>query len=91
MTSVNRTPSYKSTSGGLRLPYIKKSKRSNKSSTRDHILQCNNNPSFDEFTILLHININYLLDIEESLLIKRNKLVLKKSISSANINLFDTA
>ena len=73
------------------MPYIKKIKRSNKSSTRDHILLCNNNPSFDEFTILLHINRNYLLDIEESLLIKRNKPVLNKSISSANINLFDTA
>ena len=70
--------------------YFKKTKPSNKNSIRDRLLQCNNNPSFNEFTILTHKNKNHLLDLEESLLIKRNEPVLKKSISSATLHLFDT-
>ena len=35
---------------------FKKTKPSKESSIRYHLLQCDNNPSFDEFTILAHAN-----------------------------------
>ena len=56
----------------------------------DHLLQCDNNPSFDECTILAHGKKKYLLEIKESLLIKRDQLVLNKNFSSATLHLFDT-
>ena len=60
------------------------------SSIRDHPLECDNNLSFDEFTILAHGTKNYLLQIKEILLIKRDQLVLNKNISSVTLYLFDT-
>ena len=69
---------------------FKKTKPPKESSIRDHLLQCDNNPSFDEFTILAHGNKKYLLEIKESLLIKRDQSVLNKNISSATLHLFDT-
>ena len=68
---------------------FKKMKPSKESSIRDHLLQCDNNPSFDEFTILAHENKKYLLEINESLLVKRDQPVLNKDISSATLHLFD--
>ena len=56
---------------------FKKTEPSKESSIRDYLLQCDNNPSFDEFTILAHGNKKYLLGIKESLLIKRDQPVLK--------------
>ena len=35
---------------------------------RDQILQCDNNFSFDEFTILAHKSEKYLLETKESIL-----------------------
>ena len=55
----------------------------------DHLLICNNVPSFDEFSILAHGNNRFVLEIKESLLIKRDKPVLNKNISSAKLFLFD--
>ena len=74
---------------GISPPTFKKTKPSNESSIRDHLLECENNPSFDKFTVLAHGNKKYLVDIKESLLIKRDQPVLKK-ISSATLYLFDT-
>ena len=51
---------------------FKKTKPSRESSIRDEILQCDNNPSFVEFTILTHGNKKYILEIKKSLLIKRS-------------------
>ena len=34
------------------------------SSIREHLLQCDNNPPFDEFTILAHEDQKYLLEIK---------------------------
>ena len=51
---------------------FKKTKPSKESSIHDHLLECDNNLSFDEFTILAHGNKKYLLKIKESLLIKRS-------------------
>ena len=66
---------------------FKKTKSPEESSIRDHLLECYNNPSFDEFTILAHGNKKYLLEIKESLLIKRDQPVLNKNISSATLHL----
>ena len=75
---------------GISLLTFKKAKPFKESSIRDHLLECDSNPSFDEFTILAHGNEKYLLELKESLLIKRNQPVLNKNISSATLHLFDT-
>ena len=62
---------------------FKYTKPSKESSIRD-------NPSFDEFTILVHGNKKFLLEIKESVLIKRDQPVLNINISSATLHLFDT-
>ena len=65
-------------------------KPSKESLIRDHLLESDNNPSFDELTILANGNKKYLLETKESLLIKRDQAVLNKNISSATLHLFDT-
>ena len=76
---------------GKSLPTFKKTKPSKESSIRDRLLEYDNNPSFDEFTIVAHGNKMYLLEINESLLIKHDQPVLNKNISSTTLHLFDTA
>ena len=49
---------------------FKKTKPSKESAIRDHLLNCNNIPSFEEFTILTNGNNKFDLEIKESLLIK---------------------
>ena len=65
---------------------FRKVKPSMESAIRDHLLNCNNIPSFDEFTYGYY---KYILEIKESLLIKRDRPVLNKNISSAKLFLFD--
>ena len=67
----------------------RKVKPSKESAIRDHLLNCNNIPSFDEFTILAYGHHKYILEIKESLLIKHDRPVLNKNISSAKLFLFD--
>ena len=67
---------------------FKKVKPSVESSIRDHLLFCNHEPSFDDFTILAQGTNKLLLEIKKSLLIKRDKPVLNKNISSAPLFLF---
>ena len=67
----------------------KKIKPSKESAIHDHLLICNNVPSLDEFLILAHGNNRFVLEIKESLLIKQDKPVLNKNISSARLLLFD--
>ena len=69
---------------------FKKTKPSKESSIRDYLVEWDNNPSFDAFTILAHGNKNNLLGIKERLLIKRNQPGLNKNISFATLHLFDT-
>ena len=69
---------------------FKKTKPSKKSSIHDCLLECDNNPSFAEFTILAHGNKKYSLEIKESILIKCDQPVLNKTISSTTLHLFDT-
>ena len=68
---------------------FKKVKPSAESSIRDHVLFCNHDPSFDDFTILTQGTIKFLLEIKESLLIKRDKPILNKNISFTPLLLFD--
>ena len=69
---------------------FKKRKPSKESSIHDHLLEWDNNRSFDEFTILSHGNNKYLLATKVSLLIKRDRSVLNKNISCAMLHLFYT-
>ena len=68
---------------------FKKVKPSAGSSMRDHLLFCNHDPSFDDFTILAQGSTKFLLEIKESLLIKRDKPILNKNISSAPLFVLD--
>ena len=67
---------------------FKKTKPSKESAIHDHLLKCNNIPSFEEFTILTNGNNKFDLEIKESLLIKGDRLILNKSISCTKLLLF---
>ena len=49
---------------------FKKTKPSTESAIRDHLLNCNNISSFEEFTILANGKNKFVLEIKERLLIK---------------------
>ena len=68
---------------------FKKVKPSKESAICNHLLICNNIPYFDQFTILAYGHHKYILEIKESLLIKRDRPVLNKNISSTKLFLFD--
>ena len=70
---------------------FKKTKPSKESAIRDHLLNCNSIPSFEEFVILTNGNNKFDLEIKESLLIKRDRPTSKKNISSAKLFLFDNS
>ena len=70
---------------------FKKTKPSKESAIRDHLSNCNKIPSFEEFTILTNGNNKFDLEIKESLLIKRDRPILNKNISSAKLFLFDNS
>ena len=55
---------------------------------KDELLLCNRTRSFDEFSVLAHEDKKFLLEIKESLLIKRDKPRLNNNISSAELYLF---
>ena len=67
---------------------FKKAKPSKESAIHDHLLNCNNLSSFEEFTILTHGNNKFDFEIKESLLIKRHRPILNKSISSTKLFFF---
>ena len=62
-----------------------------KSAIREHLLNCNNIRSFEEFTILANENNKFVLEIKESLLTKQERPMLNKNISSAKLFLFDNS
>ena len=57
---------------------FKKTKPWKENAIRDYLLNCNNIPSFEEFTILTNENNKFVLEIKESLLIKRDGAILNK-------------
>ena len=64
----------------------KKVKTSNNSAICDSLLHCDCLPSFDNFRDLAHENKKYLLEIIESLVIMRYKLLLSRSINSSPLD-----
>ena len=76
---------------GISPSAFKKTKPSKERASRDHLLNCNNIPSFEEFTILTNRNNKFDLEIKENLLIKRDRSILNKNISSAKLFLFDNS
>ena len=63
-------------------PWIfKKTKSSKERSFCDHLFNYCNIPSFEEFTILANKNNKFVLEIKESLLIKRDRPNSNKNIS----------
>ena len=64
---------------------FKKTKPSKESAILDDLLNCNNIPSFEDFTIFANGNNKFDLEIKESLLIKRDRPILNKNISSAKL------
>ena len=67
----------------------KRAKKPKKSAISDHILLNGHDVSFGDFTILLTENKRFKLHSKESLLIKRGKPELHKSIYSYPLELFD--
>ena len=74
---------------GITLLTFRKIKPSKESAICDHLLNCNNTPSFDGLTILAYGHQKHILEIKESLLNKRDRSVLIKNISSAKLFLFE--
>ena len=70
---------------------FKKTKRLKESAICDHALNWNNIPSFEEFTILRNGNNKFVPEIKDILLIKRDRPILNKNISSAKLFLFDNS
>ena len=70
---------------------FKKTKPPKKRAIWDHLLNCNNIPSFEEFTILANGNNKFTLEIKEYLLIKRERPILNKNISPGKLFLFDNS
>ena len=68
---------------------FRKVEPSKENAIHDHLLICNNIPSFDGFTISAYGDHKYIPEIKESLLINRNRSVLNKNISSGILFLFD--
>ena len=68
---------------GKRLKNVKQSEIS------DHLLQCNCTINIDNFDILAAESNKFKLLLRESLLIKRDKPILNRTIKSFPIELFD--
>ena len=64
-------------------PLTKKKVKPTGSAVSDHLLLCNHSPSFENFSVLIKENKKLLLELEESLLIMRDKPSLNRSVRSA--------
>ena len=58
-------------------------------SMRDHMLNCNHVVAWDDFKVLWRESNHWLLEIKESLFIKRDRPSLNKSIYSQELFLFE--
>ena len=70
---------------------FKKTKPSKESAIHDQLLNCNSMLSFEGFTILTNGSNKFVLEIKEGLLIKQDRTILNKKISSAKLFLFDNS
>ena len=69
-------------------PLTKKKVKPKGSAISDHLLLCNHSPSFENFTVLTKGNKKFLMKLNESLLIMRDKPSLNRNIRSAPLYLF---
>ena len=67
----------------------KRVKNVKESAVSDHLLQCNCAIDFDHFDVLASDTNSFRLLIKESLLIKRDKPVLNRTVKSFPLKLFD--
>ena len=75
---------------GLSPLTFKKCKPSKESAVRYHLLFCDNNPSFEDFSVLAKASSKLSLEIKESLLIKRDTSNLNRNTASVELLLFDS-
>ena len=61
----------------------------NQSAISDHVLTCDCNINFNDFTILSKDSNNINLLIKERLLMARDKLILNKTVKSFPLELFE--
>ena len=69
---------------------FKHCKPSKESAVRDHLLFCDNDPSFEEFFVLPKASSKFSLQIKESLLIKTDTLNLNRNTASVELLSFDS-
>ena len=72
-------------------PLTKEQVKPKSRSVANHLLLCDHSPSYDDFSILTRENKTFLLELNESLLIMRDKSSLNRNITSATLHLFDRA
>ena len=65
-------------------------KPSKESAVRDHLLFCDNDPSFEELSCLAKASSKFFFEIKESLLIKRDTRNLNRNTASVELLLFDS-
>ena len=74
----------------LSLLTFKKCKPSKESVVRGDLRFCDNDPSFEGFSVLAKASSKFSLEIKESLLIKRDTPNLNRNTASAELLLFDS-
>ena len=75
---------------GLSPLTFEKFKPSKESAVRDHLLFCDNDSSFEEFSVLAKAFSKFSLEIKESLLIKADAPNLNRNTASVELLLFDS-
>ena len=73
------------------IPLTKKKVQPKGSAIGDHLLLCNHSSFFENFSVLTKENKKIQLEMNESLLIMRDKPSLNRNIRSASLYLFDKA
>ena len=72
------------------LTFKKKWKPSKESAVCGYLLFCDNDPSFEEFSVLAKASYKFSLEIKESLLIERDTPNLNRNTDSVELFLFDS-
>ena len=75
---------------GLSPLTFKTCKPSKGSAVRDHMLFCDNDPSFEKFFVLAKTSYKFSLEIKENFLIKRDTPNLNRNTASVEFFLFDS-
>ena len=63
--------------------------QNNITAVREHLCSCGHSASFSDFSILSSAQSNFILKVQESLFISRDKPVLNRQIASVPLLLFD--